>query len=80
MRIELFKTYDFHCHHKIPKEQGGDDSYKNLTIVKSEVHALIHAKSEVYIEKLLNKLKLSGTHIANVNKYRKLCKLEEIKI
>lgn len=77
---EPLKTYDFHCHHKIPKEQGGDDSYKNLTIVKSEVHALIHAKSEVYIEKLLNKLKLSATHIANVNKYRKLCKLEEIKI
>lgn len=77
---EPLKTYDFHCHHKGAKEQGGDDSYKNLTIVKSEVHALIHAKSEVYIEKLLNKLKLSDTHIAKVNKYRKLCRLNEIKI
>lgn len=77
---EPLKTYGFHCHHKIPKKYGGKDNYQNLTIVKGEVHELIHAVSEIYIKKLLDKLKLSYEHIAKVNKYRKLCKLEEITI
>lgn len=77
---EPLKTYNFHCHHKIPKKFGGGDNYQNLTIVKGEIHDLIHAVSGVYIAKLLDKFKLSPTHLAKVNKYRELCKLELIEV
>ena len=36
-------TEEIHCHHKIPKSQGGTDDYQNLILVTAPVHKLIHA-------------------------------------
>ena len=36
-------TEEIHCHHKIPKSQGGTDDYQNLILVTATVHKLIHA-------------------------------------
>lgn len=74
----ILRTFDFHCHHKIPKSLGGDDSYQNLIILYRPVHALIHATREETIEKWLNQLALSKDQLEKVNKLRKLCNLKEI--
>ncbi len=61
---------DIHCHHKVPKEQGGTDEYKNLVIVHKNVHLLIHASNETIISKLKSLLNLDKQQIQKVNKYR----------
>lgn len=42
------------CHHKIPKKLGGNDSYKNLCLLRTEVHILVHATTEETIAKYLH--------------------------
>ena len=46
-------TDQIHCHHKIPKSQGGTDEYQNLILVTATVHKLIHATSIENIQKYL---------------------------
>lgn len=57
-------------HHKLPKEKGGTDEYKNLTIILHEIHILIHSISIDTIKRYLNILKLSKVEIEKINKYR----------
>ncbi len=46
-------TDEIHCHHKIPKSQGGTDEYQNLILVTATVHKLIHATNIETIQKYL---------------------------
>lgn len=71
---------DIHCHHKIPRMLGGDDSYGNLKIVHADIHRLIHAVKTETIKQLLEKLKLTEYQLGRVNALRKLCNLEKIEM
>lgn len=75
--IEL-SNEDIDCHHKIPIELGGDDSYSNLIILHNNIHKLIHAKDKKTISKYLNKFNLNSKQLNKVNKLRILAKQEEI--
>ncbi|MDE7469440.1 MAG: HNH endonuclease, partial [Desulfovibrionaceae bacterium] len=46
------------CHHIKPRNQGGNDSYKNLILVDSAIHELIHMKDEETIMEYIWDLKL----------------------
>ena len=76
--ITFQSAEDIHCHHKIPRELGGDDSYDNLTLVLVSVHKLIHAKDDNIIQKYLDDLKLTKPQIEKVNQYRDLARLKPI--
>ena len=76
----ILKSFNFHCHHKIPRQMGGDDSYQNLIIVSITVHRLIHAVNEETIQKLLAELNLNKEQISKVNKLRELCNLDQLKV
>ena len=58
------------CHHKIPKILGGNDEYKNLILLKTEVHKLIHAIDVETINKYKQLLDLNKIAIKKVNKLR----------
>ena len=75
--IEL-SNEDIDCHHKIPIELGGDDSYSNLIILHNNIHKLIHAKDKKTILKYLNKFNLNSKQLSKINKLRILAKQEEI--
>lgn len=77
---QILKAFNFHCHHKIPRKLGGNDSYQNLIIVTIGVHRLIHATKPEIIEKLIKENAINGEQLTKINKLRKLCKLEEIKV
>ncbi|MEE0930549.1 MAG: group II intron reverse transcriptase/maturase [Acutalibacteraceae bacterium] len=44
---------EIHCHHKKPRANGGTDAYKNLTIVHTLIHRLIHAVNSETINKYM---------------------------
>jgi hypothetical protein len=67
-----------HCHHKVPKKLGGDDSYSNLIIIDVLVHRLIHATKIETIKKYLSELKLTDKQIKKVNSLRKYLGLDSI--
>ena len=67
------------CHHKIPREVGGDDTYKNLIFVTKDIHILIHAKNTDVISKYVKSLKMPENEMKKLNKLRVLAGLEEIK-
>lgn len=69
---------EIHCHHKKPKQLGGEDKYSNLVLVLEDVHRLIHATNNETIEKYLQILKLSELQIIKLNELRKQAKLEVI--
>ena len=74
-----FLTADVvHCHHMVPKEHGGNDSFDNLIIVHEWVHTLIHATRRETIRTYLNLLKLNAKALEKLNKLRKNCNLTEI--
>ena len=50
-------TEEIHCHHKIPKAQGGTDDYQNLILVTATVHKLIHATRAKTIQHYLRTCK-----------------------
>ena len=64
------KPSEMECHHKIPTSSGGDDSYKNLTIIHKNTHKLIHAVNEETINKYLNTLELNKVQLKKVNELR----------
>lgn len=78
--IEFQCLEDIHCHHKLPKQYGGTDSYDNLVLVLPQVHRLIHAADEITIRKYLELLKLDKTQITKLNKYRELVKNNPITV
>ena len=63
---------DIHCHHIIPKQNGGSDKYENLVLVLPQVHRLIHATDKDTIEKYLLLLEMDKSQLARLNKYREL--------
>lgn len=77
---QILKAFNFHCHHKIPRKLGGDDSYQNLIIVTVAVHRLIHATSQDIIIKLIRENAINAEQITKINKLRKLCKLDDIEV
>ena len=74
----ILLPYDIRCHHKVPLEKGGKDSYSNLVLVIESVHLLIHATKEDTIQKYLKDLNLTSKQIEKCNKFRKLAELEKI--
>ncbi|URZ07423.1 group II intron reverse transcriptase/maturase [Clostridium felsineum] len=63
---------DMETHHKTPKELGGKDDYKNLCMIKLNVHKLIHATKSETIEKYVKKLNLNERAMKKLNKFRVL--------
>jgi len=57
-----------HCHHKVPRLQGGTDAYKNLWPVDKDIHILIHAKDE----ETISKYKQLITNMKSLNKLNTL--------
>jgi hypothetical protein len=75
---ELLSMDRIHCHHKLPKSQGGSDEYANLIILDKYIHRLVHATERKTIAILLASFKLNKKQIEKLNKLRKLCGNEEI--
>lgn len=69
---------EIHCHHKTPKCYGGDDRYENLVIVHSDVHILIHARTQETIEKYMCIVQPTKEQLKKLNKLRALARLPEI--
>lgn len=67
---------NIHCHHKVPREYGGTDEYKNLVIVSEDVHRLIHATNPETVRKYLEKLNLDTKQLKKLNKFRSLARVE----
>lgn len=63
---------DIHCHHKTPWITSKDDSYRNLVLVTSEVHRLIHATNQDVIKNKLNNLNLTTSQLYKLNRLRLL--------
>ncbi len=69
---EAFELLEnIHCHHKLPRGNGGKDNYQNLVLVHENVHKLIHATAEPTIQKYLSLLNLNKTQLGKLNKFRK---------
>ena len=69
---------EIYCHHIIPKEIGGTDEYKNLIIVHTDIHKLIHSTNNAEITNTITKLNLDTEQIGKLNKFRKKLQLELI--
>lgn len=78
--IPFLSLADIHCHHKLPKEAGGNDKYENLVLVLEPVHKLIHAKEKTVIEKYLSILNLDKEQLAKLNKLREMANREIITV
>lgn len=74
---KILNIGDIHCHHKIPKEFGGTDEYKNLIILDKDIHILLHAKEVETIKKYISLIK-DTKQLNKLNKLRRLCGLENI--
>ena len=61
---------EIHCHHILPKANGGADEYKNLVIVHETVHKLIHATTPATINAYWSMLNPTQTMLNKINKYR----------
>jgi len=63
---------DVRCHHKIPKEHGGTDTYGNLVLVTEAVHILIHAVLPGTVSAYLKGLRFNKKQLTKLNKLREL--------
>ena len=54
-------------HSIVPKYLGGTDEYKNLIIVSSDIHCLIHATKPETIQKYLEKLNLDAKQLRKLD-------------
>ena len=61
---------NIHCHHIIPRKDGGGDNYQNLLLIDKRVHILLHATKAETIEKYLAILNLSKAQLNKLNTYR----------
>ena len=68
----------WHCHHKKLWSETHDDSYKNLVLILSDVHKLVHATIEETIQKYLELLKLDKEQLVKVNQLRRYVGNKEI--
>lgn len=69
---------DIHCHHKIPRKNGGNDKYENLVLVLEPVHRLIHATQEETICMYLKILNLDKKQVKKLNELRDKAGLKPI--
>ena len=69
-----------HCHHKKPKNLGGNDEYKNLIFIKDTVHKLIHTTEENTISKYLEEITLNEQQLKKLNKLRVQAGNKEIEL
>ena len=69
---------EIHCHHKLPRHLGGDDSYGNLVLIKDAVHKLIHASNTETIHKYMDLLQLDSKRLTKVNNLRQLASMQPI--
>ncbi|MEG1926653.1 MAG: group II intron reverse transcriptase/maturase [Ruthenibacterium sp.] len=69
---------NIHCHHKIPRKQGGNDRYANLTLVSEKVHILLHATDSEVIALYTQLLKLNAKQRKKLNALRKTASLFSI--
>lgn len=76
--IAFKNVNEIHCHHKVPKSQGGTDKYQNLILILNQVHILLHATNNEAIQKYLVLLKLDKSQKDKLNKYRKLIGLKAV--
>lgn len=76
--IAFKNVNEIHCHHKVPKSQGGTDKYQNLILILNQVHILLHATNNEVIQKYLALLKLDKSQKDKLNKYRKLIGLKAV--
>ena len=76
--IAFENVNEIHCHHKVPKSQGGTDKYQNLILILNQVHILLHATNNEAIQKYLVLLKLDKSQKDKLNKYRKLIGLKAV--
>ena len=74
----VMEAHDIHCHHKVPVSKGGTDEYANLVLVSKDVHALIHASSEITIEEYLKILHLEKSELEKLNKLREKAEMPPI--
>ena len=75
---EFTITEEIHCHHIVPRENGGTDKYDNLILVLEPIHKLIHAKTEEAVEKYKAICNLDKEQMKKINKLRKLAGYAEI--
>ena len=71
-------TENMHCHHKIPRSQGGTDEYANLVLVTKDVHTLIHAETNEIIEKYLKLIKPDSKMRPKIDTLRNKAKTNKI--
>lgn len=67
---EDLENSDWYCHHVIPKKYGGNDRYRNLTIVKSDIHKALHTVNEEKIKNIMSKYKLDRNQKLKFNNLR----------
>lgn len=63
---------NMHCHHKIPRSQGGTDKYDNLVFLLEEIHLLIHTNKSETQRRILKKYNVNTKMLNKINKLRKL--------
>lgn len=76
---EFQEIDQIHCHHKIPKHNGGTDEYSNLVLIDKDVHVLVHAQNVDTIKEYLERLRLNSSQMRKLNYLRFKAKLPLIK-
>ena len=74
----ILEKDNIHCHHIIPRKDGGRDNYQNLLLIDKRVHILLHATKAETIEKYLGILNLSKAQLNKLNTYRATLNLNAI--
>lgn len=74
----ILEKDNIHCHHIIPRKDGGGDNYQNLLLIDKRVHILLHATKAETIEKYLGILNLSKAQLNKLNTYRATLNLNAI--
>ena len=75
---EFMSTAEIHCHHIIPKRNGGTDKYDNLILITPDVHILLHAKTHETIGKYKAMLRLNSKQLSALNSLRQKAGLATI--
>ncbi|MCV2271797.1 group II intron reverse transcriptase/maturase [Clostridioides difficile] len=74
---KALKIGHMECHHKNPVSRGGDDNYKNLVYLTTEVHKLVHATNKDTIKKY-KEIPGDNLDYDRLNKLRKLVGNDEL--
>ena len=74
----ILEKDNIHCHHVIPRKDGGGDNYQNLLLIDKRVHILLHATRAETIEKYLEMLNLNKAQLNKLNAYRAILNLTAI--